>query len=112
MDGLFTITSLFKSRETSSKARTKALEFIYFYLMPETPSLPSISAANMLQRSPSKLAGAFGRPSSNGRKRADSESEMTRTTGQKEQLLGRFLSNVQDLVEDLRESTPFGRVLA
>jgi len=88
--------------------------------MPETPSLPSAAASNgsvpamaMLQRSPSKLAGAFmGRTEDrNGRKRADSESDMTRTTEQKQEFLGRYLSSVQDLVADLRENTPFGGVL-
>ena len=32
----------------------------------------------------------------------------TRTTGEKQALLGRYLSNVEDLVDDLRESAPFG----
>lgn len=65
----------------------------------------------MLQRSPSKLAGAFSR-TEGGRKRADSESEITRTTEEKQGLLGRYLSSVDDLVADLRESTPFGGALS
>lgn len=84
--------------------------------MPETPSIPSAngtaSVPAMLQRSPSKLAGAFNRGESGGRKRADSESEITRTTEEKQGLLGRYLSSVDDLVEDLRESTPFGGALS
>jgi len=32
----------------------------------------------------------------------------TKTTEEKQGLLGRYLSNVEDLVEDLRESAPFG----
>jgi len=93
------------------------MEFFYFYLMPETPSIPSaINTASipaMLQRSPSKLAGAFNRTESGAaRKRADSESEITRTMGEKQQLLGRYLSNVDDLVADLRESAPFGEALS
>lgn len=97
--------------------KLKLVEFLYFYLMPETPSIPSAngtaSVPAMLQRSPSKLAGAFNRTDTGGgRKRADSDSETTRTTEEKQTLLARYLNNVNELVEDLRESTPFGGVLS
>ena len=97
--------------------KLKLVEFLYFYLMPETPSIPSASATvsvpAMLQRSPSKLAGAFNRTDTGGgRKTADSESETTRTTEEKQALLGRHLHSVDDLVADLRESTPFGGALS
>lgn len=116
LDGLLTITSLFKSRETSKEVKLKLVEFLYFYLMPEIPSIPSASATTsvpaMLQRSPSKLAGAFNRTDAGaGRRRANSESEVTLTTEDKQQLLGRYLNSVDDLVADLRESTPFGGAL-
>jgi hypothetical protein len=115
LDGLLTITSLFKSRETSREVKLKLVEFLYFYLMPETPSIPSASATvsvpAMLQRSPSKLAGAFNRADTGHRKRADSESETVRSTEEKQALLGRYLNSVDELVADLRESTPFGGVL-
>jgi len=91
----------------------KLVEFLYFYLLPETPSIPSAVATEsvpaMLQRSPSKLAGAFGRDA--GKKRSVDE-EHTRTTAEKQALLGRHLSSVEDLVADLRESTPFGGVFS
>jgi len=38
----------------------------------------------------------------------DGEARLTRTTEEKQRILGRYLSNVEDLVEDLRESVPFG----
>jgi len=84
--------------------------------MPETPSIPSANATEsvpaIIQRSPSKLAGAFTHTDTcAGRKRADSESETTRTTEEKQALLGRHLHSVDDLVADLRESTPFGGVV-
>ncbi|EHK98302.1 putative Cell division control protein 14 [Glarea lozoyensis 74030] len=76
LDGLMMITSVFKSRETTREVKLKLVEFLYFYLMPETPSIPSANATAsvpaMLQRSPSKLAGAFNRADSAARKRADS----------------------------------------
>jgi hypothetical protein len=116
LDGLLTITSLFRSRETGREVKLKLVEFLYFYLMPETPSIPSANATTsvpaIIQRSPSKLAGAFTRTDTGaGRKRADSESEITRTTEEKQALLGRHLHSVDDLVADLRESTPFGGVV-
>lgn len=114
LDGLLTITSLFKSRETSREVKLKLVEFLSFYLMPETPSIASASAAAsipaMLQRSPSKLAGAFHRAEAGNRQTANSESENTRMTEQKQAFLERYLSNVDDLVADLRQSKPFGGV--
>lgn len=116
LDGLLTITSIFKSRETSREVKLKLVEFLYFYLMPETPSIPSASATisvpALIQRSPSKLAGAFNRGDTGaGRNRADSESEYVRSTEEKQQLLSRHLSSVDDLVADLQETVPFGGVV-
>src|SRR5271167_508194 len=37
LDGLLVVTSLFKSRSTSREIKLKLVEFLYFYLMPETP---------------------------------------------------------------------------
>ncbi|KAG9233511.1 cell division protein Cdc14 [Amylocarpus encephaloides] len=109
LEGLLTITSIFKSRETTREVKLKLVEFLYFYLMPETPSIPSangtVSVPAMLQRSPSKLAGAF-RSDSAARKRSDSQIDI-RTTEEKQVLLGRHLSSVDDLVADLKESTVF-----
>lgn len=114
LDGLLTVTSLFKSRSTSREVKLKLVEFLYFYLMPETPSIPRAgqrdSVPAMLQRSPSKLAGAFG--GSTRRGRSDSWGEgMTLTTEEKQELLSRHLSSVEDLVKDLRSCAPFGGVV-
>ena len=120
LDGLLTVTSIFKSRSTSREVKLKLVEFLYFYLMPETPSIPRAdvrdSVPAMLQRSPSKLAKAFGGgPSSavNGRKRrgANDEPDFTLTTEDKQALLGRYLHNVDDLVRDLTAHSPFGGVV-
>lgn len=121
LDGLLTVTSLFKSRSTSREVKLKLVEFLYFYLMPEVPSIPRADARAsvpaMLQRSPSKLAGAFGAGHArngsdvSGRTRSGSESDGTLTTEEKQDLLGRHLSSVEDLVRDLRTCTPFGGVL-
>ncbi|KAG4032005.1 hypothetical protein MFRU_008g03550 [Monilinia fructicola] len=109
LDGLLTITSIFKSRETSREVKLKLVEFLYFYLMPETPSTASANSLALLQRSPSKAPGAINsREEAGGRRRAQSESEHTKTLEEKQELLGRYLHNVDDLVADLRESHPFG----
>ncbi|OJJ49931.1 hypothetical protein ASPZODRAFT_128509 [Penicilliopsis zonata CBS 506.65] len=117
LDGLLTVTSLFKQRATSREVKLKLVEFLYFYLMPEIPIPPAgagASAPNTAvcgpHRSPSKLAaGPFSRSvnmpaGGNGGKLPRD----TRTTDEKQALLGRYLNNVEDLVEDLKETAPFG----
>lgn len=96
----------------------KLVEFLYFYLMPETPissignggsryahAAHGMAASNGLERSPSKRLGRGGAGAGTG---ANGEDGSTRTTEEKQMLLGRYLNNVEDLVEDLRESAPFG----
>jgi hypothetical protein len=105
MDGLLTVTSLFKDEETTQNVKVKLLEFLYFYLMPETPA-PSV------QRSPSKLASAFDRRSnsSSSDDGGGASKKNVKTQDEKQYLLGKYLSNVDALVEDLQESAPFPSV--
>jgi hypothetical protein len=126
LDGLLTITSLFKSKSTSREVKLKLVEFLYFYLMPEVPSIPCAAARDsvpaILQQKPNKLAGAFrgdaavviggqGGGAGGRRTRADSDSECTRSQEDKQAMLSRHLSSVEDLVKDLKTSTPFGGVV-
>lgn len=114
LDGLLTVTSLFKSRATPRDVKAKLVEFLYFYLLPESPSIPSAGARDsvpaMLQRSPSKLAGAFGGRDMKGR--GEPAAEITRSPIEKQALVSRHLSSVEDLVEDLRDSAPFGGIFS
>ena len=105
MDGLLTVTSLFKDEETTQNVKVKLLEFLYFYLMPEIP-VPSP------QRSPSKLANAFERRGSTatGDEGRGATRKNTRSQEEKQHMLGKYLSNVDALVEDLQESAPFTSV--
>lgn len=84
--------------------------------MPETPSIPSskskMLALDLLKRSPSKLVSAFDRCDASGPKKKGDDMELTRSTEEKQALLRRHLNSVDDLVADLRESAPFGGVLA
>ncbi|KAI0383193.1 cell division control 14, SIN component [Hypomontagnella monticulosa] len=116
LDGLLTITSLFRNRCTSRDVKLKLVEFLYFYLMPETPSIPSARAQpagvpGLLQRSPSKLAKAFAGGGADAPRPRSAGDGDTRTQEEKQALLGRHLNSVQELVEDLRQSTPFGGVV-
>lgn len=105
LDGLLTVTSLFKNRATSREVKLKLVEFLYFYLMPEIPQAPRnrTDEREGLRRSPSKASklGSVERTKIAGE-------EGTRTTDEKQSLLGRYLNNVQDLVDDLKETAPFG----
>jgi hypothetical protein len=107
-EGIDTVTSLFRARTTGQDVRLKIIEFLYFYLMPESPqdSLPGqTNEANMLQRSTSKST----RSTSSGSSEGDAE---TKTTEEKQALLGKHLNNVEDLVQDLREHRPFAGVVS
>jgi len=104
MDGLLTITGLFKDEDTTQGVKVKLLEFLYFYLMPEIPVVSP-------RRSPTKLANPSDRPSSassseNGR----ASKKNIRSQEEKQYLLGKYLSNVDALVQDLQETAPFHSV--
>ncbi|KIV86416.1 hypothetical protein PV11_02028 [Exophiala sideris] len=110
IDGLLVVTSLFKSRSTSREVKLKLVEFLYFYLMPETPApktSASASATNtaILGGRGKELIAAFDRrrETVNGNDGVKNTDSNTRTTEEKQNLLGKHLSNVQDLVEDLKE---------
>ncbi|EER27203.1 conserved hypothetical protein [Coccidioides posadasii C735 delta SOWgp] len=108
LDGLLTITSLFKLRSTSREVKLKLVEFLYFYLMPEAPSSPS-AGSNAGILAPPKGGGKFSRSTNGaGDTGRDGAAQDTKTTEEKQALLGKYLSNVEDLVEDLKETAPFG----
>lgn len=114
MDGLLTVTTLFKDEETTQSVKVKLLEFLYFYLMPEAPVLPA-SAPNTamgLHRSPSKLAGAFERRNGtvSGDDGGGAARKNIRTQEDKQHMLAQYLNNVDALVQDLHESAPFTQV--
>ena len=95
----------------------RTLEFLYFYLMPEaataTTSTSSVSNTAVLPRSPSKLDSAFAGYSKTHSGNAGSEMDIDDDTGtksmaEKQEMLGQYLNNVAELVQDLQESAPFG----
>ncbi|KAK4104304.1 cell division control 14, SIN component [Parathielavia hyrcaniae] len=124
LDGLLTVTSLFKSRETGREVKFRLTEFLYFYLTPETPSIPraearmsAVAGPGLLQRSPSKLAKVFcaggGGAGGGHGEGAGSESDATLSVEAKKQFVDRYLPGVVDeLLKDLDTYKPFGGVLS
>lgn len=98
-DGLATVAALFRAREASREVRMQALEFFYFYLMPEAPEGHGVRTGGR--------AGA-GRVPSDASVSDAGEGGGIRSTAEKQALLGRYVPNVQELVDDLAESGPFG----
>jgi len=95
--------------------KLKLVEFLYFYLMPEIPSIPRADQRDSVpaihQRSPSKLAGAFNADSRRKRSGSNPEGDIYLTTEEKQELLSQHLSSVEELVKDLRSCAPFGGVV-
>ncbi|KTW26241.1 uncharacterized protein T551_03540 [Pneumocystis jirovecii RU7] len=83
LDGLASVASLMKSKNSSQKVKFKIAEFLYFYLIPEP---------------------VFSGPITN--KKLD----IRRSTEEKESMLAKYLHNVRNLVKDLQELTPFGKL--
>lgn len=120
IDGLLTVTSLFKSRSTTKEVKMRSLEFLYFYLMPEaaiSQALMSASAPNtaVLQRGADiksfTALACHARTHSGDAMDIDDDDDMDiRSTEDKQMMLGQYLSNVEELVQDLHESGPFGGV--
>ena len=112
-DGLAVVTSLFKSRTTSRELKMKLVEFLYFYLMPEMASTKECASATntaVLGGRGKELVAAFDRrrETMSGPENLSKGDGRTRSTEEKQKMLGQHLSNVQDLVEDLKEgSGPF-----
>lgn len=98
----------------------KLVEFLYFYLMPETapPSSQlrtSTSATNtaVLGGRGREIAAAFNnhrrRETMNHSEWKKDTSGKTKTTEEKQVMLSKYLNNVSDLVDDLKEGGgPFG----
>ncbi|KAF2210956.1 hypothetical protein CERZMDRAFT_44403 [Cercospora zeae-maydis SCOH1-5] len=116
IDGLLTVTSLFKSRSTTKDVKMRSLEFLYFYLMPESPIVPfsHVSAPNtaVIQKGAERpftaLAGHARTHSGDAMEIDEELQDMdVRSTEDKQMLLGQYLSNVEELVQDLQESGPF-----
>lgn len=97
-NGLNTITKLFKQKETPKDVKLRILEFLFFYLIPETqkPTLPTNnkSEGDKENNSISQL----------------SELSKRKNTKDKSALLRHYLGNVDGLIQELEISKPFGEL--
>jgi hypothetical protein len=138
VDGLLAVTALFKERETSRPVKLKVLEFLYFYLMDEdgssrneskqgqsnTDSTVSHSEEDGSTGTMRRVGGVEDRTGSTGSSDSGApgwaelsmvETDgrgLLKTTREKQRQLGKYLSNVDDLVQDLKESRVFQETVA
>lgn len=124
VDGLLSIKDLARSEEVPQSVKMRVMEFLYFYLMPEAP-LPSSAERNgtavRIKRGGEEVDDSQGGVSlySNGTggsfmeggRGYDGEGlkadRSIKSSREKQRLLAQYLNNVDDLVEDLRESNLF-----
>ncbi|KAK9458855.1 cell division protein Cdc14 [Lipomyces oligophaga] len=108
LDGLATICTLFKRKDTDKEVKLKILEFLFFYLTPE-PTL------DVNQQSSITTAVDGSMNSTDCEKQRSAKSEVCtvkiRTSKEKQKLLAKYLNNVDSLVHELRQSQPFGNLM-
>lgn len=95
LDGLLTVTTVARDDESSKEVKMRCMSFFYFYLMPETPwawsTMEETEETQVWDEEKQKSA--------------------TRSMRDKQRLLSRHLSNVDELVEDLLQSQEYGGIL-
>lgn len=96
VDGLLAVTSLLKHEWTTNDTRRRVAEFLYFYLLPEKPAA---------------VVKAFGSNGSSSDEDGE-RSKDTKSTREKQRMLGKYLSNIDEVVQELRETAPFGELVA
>jgi hypothetical protein len=132
--GLEVVTGLLGRKGTDRKVKGEIVEFLWFWLSPESPSTSTPEStppttAVRVKRSKSLLSNSMGAvPETESRTEEEQvegrgsggkkengvgsgkrkEKSITKTTEEKHKDLAKYLSNVDDLVRDLHESAPFG----
>ncbi|KAK9488421.1 cell division protein Cdc14 [Lipomyces starkeyi] len=110
LDGLESICTLFKRKDTDKEVKLRILEFLFFYLIPEPQATQSSSSSTSNHHAKTKNAS----PSEDGwsgSSNASGYGHVVRTTQEKQRMLGKYLSNVESLVNELRQSQPFGNLM-
>ncbi|KAK7203252.1 cell division protein Cdc14 [Myxozyma melibiosi] len=110
LEGLATICTLFKRKSTDKEVKLKILEFLFFYLIPE----PQNATPVHIKGSANSVSSSITITPSN----VDNDSEsvlytnlQVRTTEEKQKMLSKYLSNVDTLVNELKQSQPFGNLM-
>ncbi|KAK9245057.1 cell division protein Cdc14 [Lipomyces tetrasporus] len=105
LDGLASVCTLFTRKDTDKEVKLRILEFLFFYLVPE-PGATHQQQATSKHASSSSADGSSGGSSGSG-----IQGHVVRTSQEKQRMLGKYLSNVDSLVNELRQSQPFGNLM-
>ncbi|KAK9324808.1 cell division protein Cdc14 [Lipomyces orientalis] len=105
LDGLASVCSLFTRKDTEKEVKLRILEFLFFYLIPE-PGATHQQQTTSKHASSSSADGSSGGSSGSGIR-----GYVVRTSQEKQRMLGKYLSNVDSLVNELRQSQPFGNLM-
>ncbi|KAK9240245.1 cell division protein Cdc14 [Lipomyces kononenkoae] len=104
LEGLESICTLFKRKETEKEVKLRILEFLFFYLIPEPQAAEPSSQHHQAKTKHSPPGDSGWSDSSDG----SGHGHRVRTTQEKQHMLRKYLSNVDSLVNELRQSQPFG----
>jgi hypothetical protein len=102
VDGLLAVSALLQDSETTPTVRTKVLEFLYLYLLPESSSAGTYETDTM-KKVPSSVGGSSG----DFNMTEVDEFHEIRTRREKERLLGRYFNDVEGLVKEVRAKRVF-----
>ncbi|KAK9446666.1 cell division protein Cdc14 [Limtongia smithiae] len=108
LDGLATVCTLFRRKETDHEVKLKILEFLFCYLVPESSSSSQpesyFSGTSSSHSSPESTSQTTNSQSSCRR-------HSSRTTQEKQKMLGKYLNNVDSIVSELRKTQPYGELM-
>ncbi|KAK9367212.1 cell division protein Cdc14 [Lipomyces kononenkoae] len=107
LDGLESICTLFKRKDTEKEVKLRILEFLFFYLIPE-PQATQPSSSPHRAKIKNTPPGDSGWSDSSD---VSGNGHHIRTTQEKQHMLRKYLSNVDSLVNELRQSKPFGNLM-
>ncbi|KAK9390604.1 cell division protein Cdc14 [Lipomyces mesembrius] len=110
LDGLESICALFKRKDTDKEVKLRILEFLFFYLIPE-PQATQSSSSSMSHHHPNTKHASPGDGGWSRSSNISGDGYGVRTTQEKQRMLGKYLSNVESLVNELRQSQPFGNLM-
>ena len=102
-EGLHTISYLYKSPSLPNNVKTRVLELIQLYIMPETPETEPACALHH----PGSASKTSSSSSSSGSSYLSAMTSCTRTVKDKEQLLGQCFGDVGDIFRDMGARIPF-----
>ncbi|KAF3139803.1 hypothetical protein TWF703_003381 [Orbilia oligospora] len=97
LNGLQTISLLFRNRQTPERVRLRVIEFLYFYLLPEVEDSQG-HQRNRYQMRESGYSSAQVVVIGNERVMGPK----TRSIEQKEEMLGKHLKGIEGIVRDIR----------